>query len=93
MKFLATDNPRKIIVLSQGLLSEEQMSSALRVSEQTMWWRALVQLIETSRNEFAASAPQQAGANNALALARDAGAYEALSGLLIDLEERRSSEG
>jgi hypothetical protein len=81
----------QIIVYTSTPLDDAQVSQAFKVSDQTQWWRALVQLIESYRSEFAAAAPQRAGENNALGLARDMGAYEALTSLLLELERRRTT--
>jgi hypothetical protein len=83
----------RVIVLEQGLLSEDQMTSALRVSENTMWWRALIQRIEAFRDEATQQAAASAGGNNPLAMAANCGAHTALTALLDDLETRRSSKG
>jgi hypothetical protein len=82
----------KIIILKDEL-SDAQITSALRVGEQTMWWRALIQLIDTERQKCALNAAAKADLNNPLGMAGDAASYATLSGLLIDLENRRSSEG
>ena len=83
----------KVIVLQDGLLSEDQMTSALRVSETMMWWRAIVQLIEKYRTDATQQAAASAGANNPLAMAANVGANTALTALLDDLETRRASKG
>ena len=82
-------NYTKVIVARWDPLSEDQITRALSVSEQTEWWRALVQLIEQYRNEYPSSADACAGINNALGMARDVGAHQALTGLLIELDRRR----
>jgi hypothetical protein len=87
------DKYTRLIVLDQGALSDAQITGALRVSDQTMWWRGLVQLIEESRNELAAAAAEWANEGNSLAMARANGGHQALSLLLLDLEKRRSSSG
>jgi len=83
-------NYTKIIVTRTEPMSDDQITRALQVSEQTEWWRALVQLLDQFRTEYPASAATCAGANNPLAMALDVGAHEALTGLLIELEKRRS---
>jgi len=94
MKWSKDQSLIPLLVIQKGdVLSDAQITSALRVGEQTMWWRALTQLIIQYRSEYAGAAPQNAAQNNSLGMARDVGAHEALSGLLIDLEERRSSSG
>jgi hypothetical protein len=82
----------RVIIQPYEPMSDDAISLALKVSAQTPWYRGLVQMIEGFRNEFAASSAQRAGDNNALAMARDIGAYEALTGLLLKLEERRAGE-
>jgi len=82
----------KVIILKDEL-SDAQITSALRVGEQTMWYRALLQLIDAERQRSALNAAAKADMNNPLGMAGDAAVYAALTGLLIDLENRRSSEG
>ena len=81
---------RTIIVTQTEPLNDNQITAALKVSPQTEWWKALMQLIDQTRSEFAGSAPTCAGQNNALAMARDVGAHEALTGLMLELEKRRT---
>jgi len=83
----------KVIVVQDGLLSEDQITSSLRVSETVMWWRAVVQLIEKYRNDATGQAAASAGGNNPLAMAANVGAHTALTALLDDLETRRASKG
>ena len=71
-------------------MTEKEMADALRGSEQAPIWRALIQLIEQLRSDFPVSAANCAGVNNALGMARDLGAHEALSQLLSVLGERRN---
>ena len=81
-----------VVVIDAGEpLTDEQMKIAFHVGDSVLWWRALVQLINVYRMEYAASAAQNATMNNPLAMANDVGSFEALSGLLNDLEERRLS--
>lgn len=78
------------LVVAGPPLSDNDITSELKsVSERQ--WSALTQLLDQSRQEFAASAARCAVANNALSMASDSGAYEALSGLIELLNERRVS--
>jgi hypothetical protein len=87
------DQPKiKIIVQKDGELSDKQITDSVRVSEQTMWWRALVQLIEKYRVDATSQAAMAAGANNPLAMAANCGAHTALTAILSDLEDRRNSK-
>ncbi len=87
---MAFGKSTQLIVRRGEELTEAQMNQAFAISESTPWYRALLQLIDESRQEFGRTAATRTDDNNALAMARDMGAYEALSGLLVDLEERRS---
>jgi hypothetical protein len=80
----------RVIIQKNEPLTDDQITQALKVSDQTSWWLALVQLIDGLRLEYPVSAAQSAGANNALGMARDLGAHEALSQLLLELEKRRT---
>jgi hypothetical protein len=87
------DQPKvKVIVLKDGELNDKQITESFRVSEQTMWWRALIQLIEKYRVDATSQASMSAGANNALAMAANCGAHTALTAILSDLEDRRNSK-
>lgn len=82
----------RVIVQRGERMTENEVNQALRVSEQIQWWRALLQLIDDLRTEYYAASYQRPEVNNALGMAKDIGAHEALSGLMIELEKRRSSE-
>ena len=81
----------KVIVQKDGELSDKQITDALRVSEQTLWWRAVVQVIEKYRVDATSQAAASAGANNPMAMAANCGAHTALTAILSDLEDRRAS--
>ncbi len=87
---MAFGKQTQLIVRRGDDLSEAQIDQILSVSETTPWFRAIIQLIDNSRQEFIQLSPSRAIDNNALAMACDNGAFQALSGLLIDLEERRA---
>ncbi len=87
---MAFGKSTQLIVRRGEELTEAQIDEALAVSESTPWFRALVQLIDYHQQTFVQTAPTWADTNNALGMARDNGAAQALSGLLIELEERRS---
>ncbi len=80
----------KLVVYSGSELTDDQINDALSVSGSTLWYRAVVQLVDNLRQEHVRLAPTWADSNNALAMARENGAAEALSGLLIELEDRRA---
>jgi hypothetical protein len=68
------------------------LTEALRVSEQTLWWRSIVQIIDRYRVDATSQAAMAAGANNELAMAANCGAHTALTAILSDLEDRRNSK-
>ncbi len=87
---MAFGKSTQLTVRRGGELTEAEMNQAFAVSEGALWYRALIQLVDDLRQEHIRLAPTWADSNNALAMARENGAAEALSGLLIELEERRS---
>jgi hypothetical protein len=89
MKFGKTES--KLIIVRGEPLTEQQLASALRVSEETMWWRAVIQIIEEVQSDSFPNAAGAAGSNNPLSMAANVGAYVALDQLLCNLEERRAS--
>ncbi len=81
---------KQLIVYRGNELSEEDIDAAFAVSGSVTWFRAVVQLVDNLRQEHIRLAPGWADTNNALAMARENGAAEALAGLLVELEERRA---
>ncbi len=77
----------RIVVMRGDPLTDNEIAAALKVSKQTEWWRALVQLIDASRQDYIERTSGSADRNNPLGLARDVGAQEALTALLIKLAE------
>lgn len=71
-------------------MDDKAITYALQHIEATDGYRALIQLIDVLRTEYPVSAALCAGGNNALGMARDLGAHEALSQLLLELEKRRT---
>ncbi len=87
---MAFGKQTQLIVRRGDDLSEAQIDQILSVSETTPWFRAVIQLVDNMRQEQIRLIASWADTNNALAMAREAGAAEALSGLLVELEDRRS---
>jgi hypothetical protein len=90
MKLRSGPDNVRIVYLKTDPLTEEQMNQAFTVSEQTLWWRALMQILEESRHFHAQRAASFAAGNNAMAAAHDSGIYEFISELMDQLEKRRS---
>ena len=82
------ENVARVIVRSWEPLTENEIEAAFRGNETTQWWRALIQILQDSRDEYVAAASQQAAYNNPLGMAREIGAHEALSNLLTVLEKK-----
>jgi hypothetical protein len=83
------DQSKVIIVERREPLNSEQMRDAFNISDTSLIWRALVQIIDEYRLAAATYQADACAKNNQLALAANAGGAEALSLLLQDLEERR----
>ena len=85
-------SPERVIVLSGTSLTEVEINEAFRgLPDEHPIWKSLCQLIVQFETEFVNSAAANAGTNNALAMARDVGAYESLRDLLSELDRRRTS--
>ena len=69
-------------------LTENEIDLAFQGSENSRWWKALVQQIEDYKSEYVEAAAQKAGLNNALGMAREIGAHEALNNLLTVLQNK-----
>jgi hypothetical protein len=82
----------KVIVRTWTPLTEQEIEEAFKGNETTQWWRALVQILDESMNDYVSAAAQQAGLHNELAMAREIGAHEALSNLLTVLEKKTESD-
>jgi hypothetical protein len=83
-------NYTRIIVQRGEPMTDAEITQALRVSDQTEWYRALIQLIDQCRGEYQRAAYSGATINNPLSQASDIGAHEALTGLMLELENRRA---
>ena len=84
---------KTLVIVQRGLpLSENETTQAFKGSENTQWYRALIQLIETYRVVSIANSASACGQNNALAVAAATGAHEVLGELLADLHQRAESD-
>lgn len=81
--------PVKVIIASGKLMTEVEIAQALAVGPETLWWRAVLQIIEDFRIDAATAATGHGASNNALAMAGAVGAYEVLTNLLQTLNETR----
>jgi len=77
----------KVIVQKDGELTDAQIANALKVPQSTMWWRAITQLVDATRQDYIGRASGGADRNNPLGMARDIGSHEALTSLLEKLSE------
>lgn len=79
------DKPR-VIVLEHPRLNDDEIAKALQGNKGALWYIAIVSKIESLREDNLLSASQSASQNNTLAMAGGLNAYEALTGLLDELE-------
>ena len=77
----------KIIVRRNEPLSDDAITSILRGTHNAPWNLALTQIIDASRQEYIERSSAGADRNNSHSMARDLGAHEALTALLIKLAE------
>jgi hypothetical protein len=78
----------KIIIRNTEPLDDAAITRAFHGNEGTQWWKALVQVIDDTRADYALGAANRAADNNALDMARLNGAAQAMVELLADLEKR-----
>jgi len=71
-------------------MTEGQLNAALAVSESHPFYRAIVQLLEDAIQENAAKSASYAREDKPFASAGHIVAWEEFSGLLLDIEQRRS---
>jgi len=83
--FPSADKPR-VIVLDAPRLTEDQIAKALQGSKGALWYQAIVSKIESLREENLIGASRSASAGNQLAMAGAVNTYEALTGLLNELD-------
>lgn len=87
---LLKSKSNSVVVHFDETLDEKEIDAELKALSLRQF-RALIQLLEESRAEFATHAATAAELNNPLLMAKDNGAHEALSGLIIELNTRHSS--
>lgn len=92
-KLFTVDTVYHMIVLRGEPLTEQEIDAAFRGNANNQWYKALIQIINEYRMDYADKAAQHAVTNNPLGMARENGAYEALSNLLTVLDQKESSEG
>ncbi len=89
MGLLKSKGTATLVIVGGQTFSEKEITDEFK-SMSFRQFTAMIQLIDGFRQEHAASAARSAVQNNALSMASDIGAYEALSGLIEELNERRS---
>jgi hypothetical protein len=94
LKLLREQVPTKprVIVLERARLTEDEISKALEGNSGSQWYKAIVSKIETLRESNILAASLAASANNTLGMAGALNAYEALSGLLDELDQYATKE-
>lgn|GEM_PF-5146855 len=86
-----SDKPR-VIVLERERLDEKEIEEALIGNSGAPWYKAVVSKIEQTREDNILQASRAASAGNTLAMAGGLNAYEALTGLLNELDEYARKE-
>lgn len=81
---------RPCVIVQQKTMNDEELRVAFCVGQETPWFKAVLQRIEFMRQESADNAAKHVSRNNALAAAGASGAYEILTSLMLDLEQKRS---
>jgi hypothetical protein len=92
MRFLksnGSDYP-SVIVQNHPPLNEKEIELAFKGCETTQWYRALIQIMEATRQDYVERASGGADRNNPIGMARDLGASESLSALMLKLSELSS---
>jgi hypothetical protein len=88
MKIWSEPLTAKVMIRASEPLDDVAITRAFHGNEGTQWWKALVQLIDDTRADYALGAANRAADNNALDMARLNGAAQAMVELLADLEKR-----
>ncbi len=90
---MGSKNYTRVIVQRWEPLSENEIKAAFRGQENAPWYRALVQILWDEQHKERINASAHTAANNALAIAADAGAYSALDAVLNTLANYVEPEG
>jgi hypothetical protein len=88
MKLWSEPPTAKVIVRQTEPLTDDEITQAFHGNEGAQWWKALVQVLDDTRADYALGAANAAARNNALDMARLNGAAQAMVELLADLEKR-----
>ena len=72
-----------VIVQNHPPLSEQEIKQAFKGSDTAQWYRALMQIMDTTRQDYIERASGGADRNNPLGMSRDLGASESLSALML----------
>lgn len=81
-----SDKPR-VIVLERGRMTEDEIKKAFAGNAGALWYQALVSKIESLREDNLMEASRSASADNHLGMGGGLNVYEALSGLLAELDQ------
>jgi hypothetical protein len=81
----------RVIITPVEPMTEAEVNLAFKGSERAPWYVALIQIIERTRMDYIERASEGVDRGNAMAVARDTGAHEALNQLVVTLEKLRQS--
>ena len=86
------DRPEKevcLVNLTTLPIGPAELKTAFAVSENVLWWRALMQTLETRRQEAVDAAAAATRGNNPTTVAAQVGAAHVLGEVIVDLEKLR----
>ena len=78
-----------MVNLTTAPIDEEGLRQAFAVSENILWWRGIMQTLETRRQECVDNAGAAAFYNNELQMAKKIGGAEILGEVIADLQKLR----
>lgn len=81
----------KTLILPFQALNDEQMRQAFAVSSENPFWKAILQKIESMRQDSAHQAAGCVAVGKTIEMAGACGAFEILTSLLMELETERQA--
>jgi hypothetical protein len=85
----AEDKKVLLVNLTTLPIGPAELKTAFAVSENVLWWRALMQTLEVRRQECVDAAAAATKGNNPITVAAKVGGAEILSEVIVDLQRLR----
>jgi hypothetical protein len=91
LKWWSVKAPKEVVLVNLTSLpiGPEELKTAFAVSENILWWRALMQTLETRRQDAVDAAAAAAVVNNPIRMAGAVGAAQILGEIISDLHSLR----